>query len=81
MDALFSQDYAVIWALALALALFFPVRQLIWVLYVRRAQKQSGADVETAEQQRLKKRAGVTAALLCFVFALLYSNYLFQGNP
>jgi hypothetical protein len=81
MSTLFGPDYGFLWALVLALALFFPVRQLIWVLYVRRAQKQSGGDVEAAEQARLKKRASVTAALLCFVFAVIYTNYLFQGTP
>lgn len=81
MTSLFGPDYAILWAVGLALALFLPVRQLIWVLYVRRAQKQSGADVDAAEQARLKKRAGVTAALLCFVFAVVYTNYLFRGAP
>lgn len=79
MEALFSKDYELLWTLVLALALFLPVRQLIWVLYVRRAQKD-GETMETA-RQRLKRRAGVTAALLCFVFAYLYTNYLFQGRP
>jgi len=28
-----------IWVVALSTALFFPVRQMIWVLYVRKKQK------------------------------------------
>ena len=28
-----------IWVVVLSTALFFPVRQLIWVLYVRKKQK------------------------------------------
>jgi len=67
------------WAAALGVALFFPVRQLIWVLYMRRAQRQGTPD--EAEGRRLKKRATVTAVLLCFVVALLYTNHLFGTRP
>ena len=77
MDALFTKTYAPLWALVLALALFLPVRQLIWVIYVRRAMRQG--DVDEDERRRLKKRAAVTSALLSFVFAYLYTRHLFQG--
>jgi len=76
MDALFTKDYLFLWTVLLALALFLPVRQLIWVLSMRRAQKK-GADLET-EGPRLKKRAAATSALLSFVFAFFYTLYLFQ---
>lgn len=79
MDALFTEAYMPLWALALALALFFPVRQFIWVIYVRRAMRR--AEVDEAEKARLKRRAGVTSGLLCFVFSYLYTSYLFQGAP
>lgn len=79
MTELFTQQYWPIWAVALALALFLPVRKLIWVVYVRRAQRHGGGDV--ADQARLKKRAGVTAILICLVFSYLYVNYLFRGAP
>ena len=80
MAALFSADYQLLWTAVLALGLFFPVRKLIWVLYVRRAQKT--ADVDDAEQARLRKRAGVTAALLCLVFAFFYTAHLLgDGQP
>ena len=79
MEALFTKDYMLLWMAALALALFFPVRQLIWVLFVRRASKEG--EVDEAERQRLKRRAGFTSALLCFVFAFLYTHQLFQDAP
>jgi hypothetical protein len=79
MDALFTEAFMPLWALALALALFFPVRQFIWVLYVRRAMRR--IEVDEAERARLKRRAGVTSGLLCFVFAYIYTSYLFQGVP
>ena len=68
-----------LWAFALTVALFWPVRQLIWVIYVRRAMRQG--EVEEEERARLKRRAGVTSALLSFVFAYLYTSHLFQDVP
>jgi hypothetical protein len=79
MEALFTRTYMPLWALVLALALFLPVRQLIWVIYVRRAMRRG--EVDEDERRRLKKRAGVTSALLSFVFAYLYASHLFQGAP
>ena len=77
MERIFSPDYAVYWAIALALALFLPVRTLIHVLMVRRAKRRS-AEIDDKEIARLKTRAGVTAALLCFVFAFFYANHFFR---
>ncbi len=79
MEALFTQDFMPLWAFALALALFFPVRQLIWVIYVRRATRQGEVDEE--QRARLKRRAGITSALLCFVFAFVYTMHLFRDAP
>jgi len=79
MAALFSQEFWWLWALALALALFVPVRRLIWILMVRRAERDG--PIDDAGRQRLKQRAGVTAGLLCFVFAVVYVNHLFSGGP
>jgi hypothetical protein len=78
MENLFSAEYQWLWTLGLGLALFFPVKQLIWALLVRRADAKGG-DVDEAESLRLKKRASVTSALLCFVFSVLYVNNLFSG--
>ncbi len=75
MEALFTKDYAFVWMIALTLALFWPMRRLIWVLYVRRAARKGEPDEATTA--RLKKRATVTAALLSFVFSVVYTNQLF----
>lgn len=80
MEELFSAKYQYLWMVLLAVLLFLPVRQLIWVLMVRRAQRKLNQDVDAAEQQRLKNRAAVTAALLCFVFSAFYVLNLFQGQ-
>ena len=43
-----------IWVIVLSTALFFPVRKLIWVLYVRKKQKSQTA-VSDDEKIILKK--------------------------
>ena len=66
-----------IWIVALSLALFFPVRQMIWVLYVRKKQKSQGT-VSEEEKITLKKRASFTSLLLCIVFSFIYVNQVFN---
>ena len=66
-----------IWVILLSTALFFPVRQLIWVLYVRKKQK-SHKIVLDDEKKVLKKRATFTSLLLCVVFSYLYVGQVFN---
>ena len=66
-----------IWVIVLSAALFFPVRQLIWVLYVRKKQK-SQKTVLDDEKIVLKKRATLTSVLLCIVFSYLYVTQVFN---
>ena len=66
-----------IWVVALSTALFFPVRQMIWVLYVRKKQK-SQTTVSEDEKIVLKKRATFTSVLLCIVFSYLYVSQVFN---
>ena len=66
-----------IWVLVLSIALFFPVRQMIWVLYVRKKQKSQKA-VSDDEKKILKKRATFTSVLLCIVFSYLYVSQVFN---
>ena len=66
-----------IWVTLLSIALFFPVRQLIWVLYVRKKQKERQS-VSEDEKIVLKKRATLTSILLCIVFSYLYVNQVFN---
>ena len=65
------------WIILLSLVLFFPVRQLIWTLYVRKKQKAQQS-VSEEEKISLKKRATFTAILLCIVFSYLYVNQVFN---
>ena len=66
-----------IWVIILSAALFFPVRKLIWVLYVRKKQKVQG-EVSEEEKISLKKRASFTSILLCIVFSYLYVIQVFN---
>ena len=66
-----------IWVAVLSIALFFPVRKLIWVLYVRKKQK-SQKTVTDDEKINLKKRATLTSVLLSIVFSYLYVSQVFN---
>ena len=66
-----------IWVTLLSAALFFPVRQLIWILYVRKKQKIQKL-VSDEEKKILKKRATFTSILLCVVFSYLYVGQVFN---
>ena len=65
------------WIALLSIVLFFPVRQLIWVLYVRKKQKAQQS-VSDEEKNSLKKRATFTAILLCIVFSYIYVKQVFN---
>ncbi len=77
MKTLFDPAFQYLWALILALLLFYPVRQLIWALYVRRAGRRG----QVGEEQSLvlKKRSNVTAILLCLIFSIVYTTHLFKS--
>jgi len=79
MADLFTRDYVFLWTLVLAAALFFPARRLVWILSVRRAERDGNAD--EGRRQALKRRAGATAAMLCFVFAYLYVSTMLGAAP
>ncbi len=66
-----------VWVLLLSVTLFFPVRQMIWVLYVRKKQKSQKL-VTDEEKKNLKKRATFTSILLCIVFSYLYVSQVFN---
>ena len=66
-----------LWTLLLSMVLFFPVRQLIWVLYVRKQQKIQNT-VSDEEKKKLKQRASFTAVLLCVVFSYIYVKQVFN---
>jgi len=78
MTELFTAEFQWLWTIVLGLALFFPVRSLIWSLAVRRAIKKEGG-ITDEQRLGLKKRAAMTSILLCFVFAYFYTASLFTS--
>ena len=66
-----------LWIILLSVALFFPIRKMIWVLYVRKKQKTQQT-VSDEEKNSLKKRATFTAILLCIVFSYIYVKQVFN---
>ena len=66
-----------LWITLLSIVLFFPVRKLIRVLYVRKKQK-SQKSISEDEKNSLKKRAPFTAILLCIVFSYIYVKQVFN---
>tara|TARA_B100001996_G_C18434854_1_gene506009 strand:+ start:140 stop:379 length:240 start_codon:yes stop_codon:yes gene_type:complete len=65
------------WVILLSAALFYPVRQLIWVLYVRKKQKIQNL-VSDEEKKTLKKRASFTSIFLSIVFSYIYVSQVFN---
>ena len=56
-----------IWVLVLSAALFFPVRQLIWVLYVRKKQKtQKNVSEEEIKKEKKKSDLYVNIVVCSF---------------
>ena len=66
-----------LWIILLSTVLFFPVRKLIWTLYVRKKQKAQKT-VSDEEKRSLKKRATFTSVLLCIVFSYIYVSQVFN---
>ncbi len=80
MGAIVSPEYGWVWSAALGVALFFPIRQLIWVLAVRRQERRSGQLPDEETRDYMKRRATVTSALLCLIFAAAYGGVMFGGS-
>ena len=80
MEALFSPELKWLWSAALGSALFFPVRQLIWVLSVRRLQRRTGELPADAVRKSLKRHAGMTSLLLCLVCAAAWGSIVWIGG-
>ena len=66
-----------VWTVLLGIALFYPIRQLIWVLYVRKKQKKQNL-VSEEEKKVLRKRATFTSIFLSIVFSFIYVTQVFN---
>jgi|TARA_B110000438_G_C15680678_1_gene592211 hypothetical protein len=61
----------------LSVVLFYPIRQLIWVLHVRKKQKKQKM-VSEEERKILKKKATFTSIFLSIVFSYIYVTQVFN---
>lgn len=79
MQHLFSPQYQWLWTVVLGAALFFPVRQLIWALSVRREERKLGTPTDENRRHVLKRRAAFTSFMLCFIFSIAYVHVMFRS--
>tara|TARA_B110000116_G_C16300387_1_gene343480 strand:+ start:196 stop:384 length:189 start_codon:yes stop_codon:yes gene_type:complete len=61
----------------LSIFLYYPIRQLIWVLHVRKKQKKQKI-VSEEERKILKKKATFTSIFLSIVFSYIYVAQAFN---
>ena len=74
---LYSSFHDPFWVIILSVTLFFPIRKLVWVLYVRKKQKTQKS-VSEEEKKTLKQRATLTSVLLSIIFSYIYVNQVFN---
>ena len=65
------------WVIMLSIFLYYPIRQLIWVLHVRKKQKKQKI-VSEEERKILKKKATFTSIFLSIVFSYIYVAQAFN---
>ncbi len=64
--------------LILALLLFFPVSNFIWVMSVRRLERKLGKALSEQERQGQRNRARIIAAFVSLLFSLLFNTHLMK---
>ena len=64
--------------IALALMLFFPVSNIIWVLSIRRSERKMGQKLTREQAGGQKVRARVIAVVLVLTFAWLFNLQLYS---
>lgn len=61
------------WVVLLAVLLFFPVSNLIYVVSVRRKQRKLNMDLDQSELAAQKQRARFVAVVVCFLFSFFFN--------
>lgn len=65
-----------LWVAALAVALFFPVSKLVWVLSVRRLERRLGHPLSEPDRHGQLNRARFVAIVVCVAFSALFNYHL-----
>lgn len=68
-----TQTTFMLWVLALAALLIWPVSRIVWVLSVRRLQRKLARELEDEEVRGQRRRSWVIALVLSLVFSWLYN--------
>jgi hypothetical protein len=68
-----------LWTVLLMLALYFPIKKILYQLYMRKFFKDHPEKKELNQEEdlRLSKRARLTSVLLSLVFSYLYVQNVF----
>ena len=77
MELLFSDRFWFLWAIALAIALFWPVRFFVWALLLNRKARK-GETLTLEQSNSLRKRTTLTAVIMAYLFSLFYMYILFH---
>ena len=79
MLELYKTFHQPIWTLLLFVALYFPIKKILYQLYMKKFFKDNPDKKELDEEIRnkLNKRARFTSILLSFVFSYLYVQNVF----
>ncbi|MAK12711.1 MAG: hypothetical protein CMI73_03480 [Candidatus Pelagibacter sp.] len=79
MLELYKTFYQPIWTLALFAALYFPIKKILYQLYMKKYFKDNTDknDLDNEIETKLNKRAKFTSILLSFVFSYLYVQNVF----
>ncbi|MEK9681023.1 MAG: hypothetical protein VW646_07065 [Hydrogenophilales bacterium] len=79
MIELYKTFHQPIWTLLLTIALFFPIKKILYQLYMRKFFKDNldKKDLDEDLKTKLNKRARFTSILLSFVFSYLYVQNVF----
>lgn len=64
--------------IVLALLLFLPISNFIWVLSVRRLERKLGRPLSEQERQGQRNRARVIAVFVAVTFSLLFNMHLMK---
>ncbi len=79
MIELYKTFHQPIWTVVLTAALFFPIKKILYQLYMKKFFKDNSDVQELNEiiKKKLNNRARFTSMLLSFVFSYLYVQNVF----
>ncbi len=65
--------------LVLAVALFFPVNKMVWVVSVRRMERKLARVTTDEEREKLRRRSRILTSIIVVTFAFLFNSTVFPA--